>query len=84
VQASERATADVRRCCALSRVTCGLGFVFNGDKVAVTVHVPGVDRLRARENDDRNYEVLTVAQGRITAMRACKNHTEALSAAGIA
>jgi uncharacterized protein len=55
----------------------------NGDRVMVSVHTPGLDALRARQADDRNYDVLTVRAGRIVAMRACKNRQEALSAAGL-
>jgi ketosteroid isomerase-like protein len=54
-----------------------------GDKVMVTVHIPGIDRTRARKADDRNYDVVTVLDGRIVAMRACKDRDEALRLAGL-
>jgi uncharacterized protein len=55
----------------------------NGDRVMVAVHTPGLDALRARQSDDRNYDVLTIHDGRIVAMRACRNREEALSTAGV-
>jgi ketosteroid isomerase-like protein len=55
----------------------------HGDKVMVVVHTPGLDQRRARQADDRNYLVLTLEQGRITAMRACRNRAEARGFAGI-
>jgi ketosteroid isomerase-like protein len=50
----------------------------NGDKVAVVIHIPGLDNLRARQDDDRNYDVLTFRNCRIVAMRACRGRDEAL------
>jgi ketosteroid isomerase-like protein len=82
-----RGVADLER--ALHRQSAaGLSPVIedlaaHGDKVAITIHVPGLDRLRVRQNDDRNYEVLTVERGQIVAMRACRSRAEALLAAGI-
>src|SRR5690349_23736502 len=55
----------------------------NGDQVMVSVHTPGLDALRARQADDRNYDVLTIRDGRIVAMRACRTREEAMSAAGL-
>jgi ketosteroid isomerase-like protein len=55
----------------------------HGDKVMVVVHVPGIDQQRARPADDRNYLVLTLQEGRITAMRACRDRAEARGLAGI-
>ena len=49
----------------------------NGDRVMVAVHTPGLDALRARQSDDRNYDGLTIRDGRIVAMRACKDRREA-------
>ena len=54
-----------------------------GDKVLVVVHIPGIDAFRARQSGDRNYAVLTVRDGRITALRACRDHDEACALAGI-
>jgi ketosteroid isomerase-like protein len=55
----------------------------NDDKVAVVIHVPGLDEQRVRKSDDRNYDVLTFVDGRIVAMRACRDRKEALRFAGI-
>jgi ketosteroid isomerase-like protein len=53
------------------------------DKVMVVVHTPGIDQRRARQADDRNYLVLTLQDGRIIAMRGCRDRAEARSLAGI-
>jgi ketosteroid isomerase-like protein len=55
----------------------------NGDRVMVSVHTPGLDALRARQSDDRNYDVLTIRDGRIVAMRACRTRDEAMSVVGV-
>jgi ketosteroid isomerase-like protein len=55
----------------------------SGDKVMVVVHTPGLDQQRARQADDRNYMVVTVQQGQITALRACRDRDEARSLAGL-
>jgi ketosteroid isomerase-like protein len=55
----------------------------HGDMVMVVVRTPGLDQRRARQADDRNYLVLTVRQGRIIAMRACRDREEARGFAGI-
>jgi ketosteroid isomerase-like protein len=53
-----------------------------GDRVLVVVHIPGIDALRVRQSSDRNYAVLTVRDGRITALRACRDRDEARDLAG--
>jgi ketosteroid isomerase-like protein len=53
------------------------------DKVLVVVHTPGVDAHRATPADDRNYEVLTLRDGQIVALRACHSRAEAIEFAGI-
>jgi ketosteroid isomerase-like protein len=55
----------------------------SGDKVMVTVHTPGIDRQRVRQADDRNFLVLTLREGRVIAMRACRDRAEARDFAGI-
>jgi len=57
--------------------------VASGDNVLVVTHTPGLDRQRAWPSDDRNYLVLTLDQGRITRMRACRDGAEARAAAGL-
>lgn len=48
-----------------------------GDQVMVVLHAPGLDQQRLRPAEDRNYLVLTVRHGQITAMRACRDRDEA-------
>jgi ketosteroid isomerase-like protein len=55
----------------------------SGDKVMVVIRTPGLDRVRARQAEDRNFLVLTLAQERITGMRACRDRDEARAFAGI-
>ena len=55
--------------------------VASGDTVLVVIHRPGLDRLRIRQGNDRNYLVLTLDQGRITKMRACRDLAEARAVA---
>jgi ketosteroid isomerase-like protein len=57
--------------------------ITRGDRVVVGVHTPGIDAVRVRKADDRNYDVLTVRDGHIVAMRACHDRAEALSLASI-
>jgi ketosteroid isomerase-like protein len=55
----------------------------SGDKVMVVVHTPGLDQQRARQAEDRNYMVVTVQQGQITALRACRDRGEARRLTGL-
>jgi len=55
----------------------------SGDKVMVVVRTPGIDRQRVRQADDRNFLVLTFRQGRVVAMRACRDRAEARAVAGL-
>lgn len=55
----------------------------NGDKVMVVIHTPGIDQLRVRQGDDRNYMVLTMRDGLVVAMRACRDREEARIFAGL-
>jgi len=48
-----------------------------GNQVMVVLHAPGLDRQRVWQADDRNYLVLTVREGQITAMRTCRDRDEA-------
>jgi len=57
--------------------------VGHGDRVMVVVRTPGVDAYRVRQTDDRNYDVFTVRDGRIVALRACRDRQEALRLTGI-
>jgi ketosteroid isomerase-like protein len=57
--------------------------VGHGDRVMVVVRTPGVDAYRLRQADDRNYDVFTVRDGRVVALRACRDRQEALRLAGL-
>jgi hypothetical protein len=54
-----------------------------GDRIMVLVRTPGIDRYRAYNADDRNYNVLTVRDDQIVAIRDCRDREEALAVAGI-
>ena len=54
-----------------------------GDQVMVAVRIPGVDAFRVRKANDRNYAVFTVREGRIVALRDCRDRQEARATAGI-
>jgi ketosteroid isomerase-like protein len=56
----------------------------NGSEVVAVIHIPGLDRLRARKANDRNYEVFSFKDGRIVGLRACADLAEALLVAGLA
>lgn len=55
----------------------------SGDKVMVAVRTPGADQRRAWQGDDRNYVVLTMARGRIVALRDFRDRDGARSFAGL-
>jgi ketosteroid isomerase-like protein len=57
--------------------------IANGDRVVVGVRTPGIDTFRMRHSQDRNYDVFTVRDGRVVAMRACRDRDEALAIAGV-
>jgi ketosteroid isomerase-like protein len=55
----------------------------HGDKIVATVRTPGADAYRARQSDDRDYTLFTVRDGRIVALRDCRDRADALRLAGI-
>jgi ketosteroid isomerase-like protein len=55
----------------------------HGDKVVVAVRTPGTDTYRVRHSDDRDYAMFTVRDGRIVALRDCRDRADALTLAGI-
>lgn len=57
--------------------------VASGDTVLVVIHEPGLDQLRVRQGNDRNYLVLTLGQDRIIKMRTCRDRAEARALAGL-
>lgn len=55
----------------------------SGELVMVGVRTPRVDAHHGRLGDDRAYSVFTVRDGRIVALRDCRNRQEAIQRAGI-
>ncbi|MGN6792968.1 MAG: nuclear transport factor 2 family protein [Streptosporangiaceae bacterium] len=56
----------------------------NEDKVLVTVRTPGADQFKARPTGDLNYDVFTIRNGRIVALRACRDRNQGLAVLGLA
>jgi ketosteroid isomerase-like protein len=54
-----------------------------GELVMVGVRTPWVDARHGRRGDDRAYSVFTVREGRIVALRDCRDRQEALQVAGV-
>jgi ketosteroid isomerase-like protein len=55
----------------------------SGELVMVGVRTPGVDAHHGRPGNDRAYSVFTVREGRIVALRDCRDRQEALQVAGV-
>ena len=55
----------------------------NGELVMVGIRTLGVDAHYGRRGDDRAYSVFTVRDGRIVALRDCRDRQEALQLVGI-
>ena len=55
----------------------------SGELVMVGVRTPGVDAHHGRGGNDLAYGVFTVREGRIVALRDCRDRQEALQLAGI-
>jgi ketosteroid isomerase-like protein len=55
----------------------------SGELVMVGVRTPGVDAHHGWRRGDRAYSVFTVQEGRIVALRDCRDRPEALRLAGI-
>jgi hypothetical protein len=49
----------------------------------VGIRTPGVEAHHGRRGDGRAYSVFTVREGRIIALRDCRDRQEALQVAGI-
>jgi ketosteroid isomerase-like protein len=54
-----------------------------GEKVIVVMRTPGVEQYRIWQSDDRTYDVVTVREGMIVGLHACRDRGEAWSLAGI-
>jgi len=53
------------------------------DKVLVTIRTPGADQFRARQTGDLNFDVFTIRDGRVVALRACRDRDQALAVLGL-
>jgi ketosteroid isomerase-like protein len=56
--------------------------VAGGELIMVGVRIPGIGADHGRRGDDRAYSVLTVRDGRIVALRDCRDRQEALRLVG--
>jgi len=54
-----------------------------GDRVMLVMRTPGIDQYRHRKADNRTYDILTVRDGLIVGLHACRDRNEARSLAGI-
>jgi ketosteroid isomerase-like protein len=54
-----------------------------GDRVMVVVRTPGIEAYRVGKPGDRNYSVFTMRDGRIVALRDCRDRDEAKALIGI-
>jgi ketosteroid isomerase-like protein len=54
-----------------------------GDQVILVMRTPGLDKHRGKQAGDRTYDVVTVRDGRIVELHACRDHSEARTLAGI-
>jgi len=54
-----------------------------GDLVMLVMRTPGIDQYRHRQADDRTYDIVTVRDGLIVGLHACRDRGEARSLAGI-
>jgi ketosteroid isomerase-like protein len=57
--------------------------ISRGELVMVGVRTPGVDAHHGWRRSDRTYSMFTVREGRIVALRDCRDRQEALRLAGI-
>ena len=54
-----------------------------GDRVMLVMRWPGIGELRRQQADDRTYDIVTVRNGLIVGLTACRDRSEARSLAGI-
>ena len=54
-----------------------------GDRVMLVMRTPGADEYRQQQADGRTYDIVTVRDGRIIGLHACRDRSEARSLAGI-
>ena len=54
-----------------------------GDRVMLVMGTPGADEYRRQQADGRTYDIVTVRDGLIVGLKACRDRSEARSLAGI-
>ena len=54
-----------------------------GDRVMVVMRTPGVDEYRNQQANNRTYDIVTLRNGLIVELHACRDRSEARSLAGI-
>jgi ketosteroid isomerase-like protein len=54
-----------------------------GDQVILVMRTPGLDQFRHQQRGDRTYDVVTMRDGLIVGLHACRDRSEARSLAGI-
>jgi ketosteroid isomerase-like protein len=54
-----------------------------GDRVMLVMRTPGADEYRQQQADGRTYDIVTVRDGLIIGLKACRDRSEARSLAGI-
>jgi len=54
-----------------------------GDRVILVMRIPGLGQYWHRQASDRTYDVVTVRDGLIVGLHACRDRSEARSLAGI-
>jgi ketosteroid isomerase-like protein len=54
-----------------------------GDQVIVVMRTPGLNEYRDQQGDERTYDVVTMRDGLIVGLHACRDRGEARSLAGI-
>jgi len=54
-----------------------------GDQVILVMRTPGLSQHLSGYPDDRTYDVVTVKDGLIVGLHACRDHSQARSLAGI-
>ncbi len=54
-----------------------------GERVILVMRTPGIDEHRHRQADERTFDVVTVRDGRIVGLHACRDRGEARALAGI-
>ena len=54
-----------------------------GDRVMLVMRTPGLGEYQRQQADGRTYDIVTVRDGLIVGLKACRDRTEARSLAGI-